>query len=213
MQKDAAKLAIRNYGFIKGRLAEGIVERLFVSLDIDAYPVGIEVKNPHIAKLRSNKKIKTQPIEKFEYGPDFLLCQHDKKDDMYNIFEIEVKFRKNSAVPVSELKKYKDPRIIFIFLDTKNFYCIENSDFQKIIKKSPTLKNIDFRDLSLLQNHPIFKFSRAQKNIIYAFSHLIKSSLNMFIEDKILSKEIKNNCQKLCLVDLKDNFNNLKDRP
>ncbi len=204
---DPAQLARRNYGFIKGRLAEGIVERLFFSLDIDVYPVGLEVKNPHIARLRSKGKIKTKPIEKFEHGPDFLLCQHNKKEDSYNLFEIEVKFRKSSYIDTSELKKYKDPSIIFVFLNKKNFYCIKNSEFQKILKTNKQLKILNFKDFSLLKNHSVFKFSRTQKNIIHAFSFLIEASLNKLENDKNLAKIIKKKCQNLCYIDLKNTFN------
>lgn len=203
VKNSPAKLVIRNYGFIKGRMAEGIIERLFCTLGMDVYPVGLEVKNPHIAALKSKGKIKTKPIEKFEYGPDFIICQHDKIDDMYNIFEIEVKFRKTGNVKITELKKYNDPKILFIFLDTKNVYCIENSEVQKIIKKDKNTKSLSFKKCLLLKDYPIFNFTRKQKNIIHAFSLLIEATLNQFRQDNELSKTIERECKNLCEIELK----------
>jgi len=186
-KKSPTNIAKRNYGFIKGRLAEGIAERLFYSLKMDVYPTGLEIKNPHIARLQAQGKIKTKPIEKFEYGPDFLICQHHKSNDTYSLFEVEIKFRAHSKIQTSELKKYKDPEIVFLFLDNKNFYCIKNSELQSKYKTDINFTTLYFSECSTLQNCKYFQFSEEEKNIIYAFTFLIKASLNQFENKKGLN--------------------------
>ena len=186
MTDDIFKRITYNYGFMKGRLAEAIVERLFITLGWEVYPVGFETKIPRIAQLVSAKKVKTKAIERFEYGPDFVVYNpHESHKE--KLHEIEVKFRKNSRISRSDLKHYKhNDDLLFLFLDKENIYCLRNGDKKHIGGKG----DIYFHQCELLLSHPAFSFNHEQRRIIRAFPTLLLASLNKFEKDTTVRKDV-----------------------
>ncbi len=182
--------ALINYNFMKGRLAEAIIERLFVSLGMDVYPVGFEAQLPRLARLKASGKLKPSAITKFEYGPDFIVCDNDPKNKGENeAFEVEVKFRSGSDINIFELRKYESQDLIFLFINKEKIYCIENKEIEKLPKHFIKTKNgknmpmVSFEDCILLEHHNRFRFNKKQRDKIRYFSALINASLNHFKEE------------------------------
>jgi hypothetical protein len=189
--------ALINYSFMKGRLAEAIIERLFISLGMDVYPVGFEAQLPRLARLKASGKLKSSAITKFEYGPDFIVCDNDINNKGENeAFEVEVKFRSGSNVSISELEKYDSESLIFLFINKENIYCIENKDIERLPRSDIELKNgkkipaISFDDCILLEHHNRFGFNRRQRDKVKYFSALINSSLNHFASESEVTKKL-----------------------
>ena len=72
---------------IKGRIAETLVEELFLSLRWNVFRYGMENTVPGIVKLL--KGVRSEVAETIKKMPDFII-QNPKTDE---VFFIEVKFR------------------------------------------------------------------------------------------------------------------------
>jgi len=191
------KEALINYNFMKGRLAEAIIERLFVSLGMDVYPVGFEQQLPRLARLKAAGKLKPSAISKFEYGPDFIVCDNDpKKTGNNQAFEVEVKFRSGGDINISELNKYESEDLLFLFINKERIYCLENKSIDNLPKHFITLKNgqkipmLSFEHCVQLEYHNRFIFNKAQREKIRYFSALINASLNHFKNEKMVKKDL-----------------------
>lgn len=187
-----------NYSFMKGRLAEAVVERLFVCLGYDVYPVGFEAKLPRIARLKSRGKVRARAIERFEYGPDFVICSNNKNDEgKYDLMEVEVKFRTDGFIDASVLDNYKDENIFFIFIDTNYIYCLKNGDRQYLPAHEITYGNGNaqrryaFKDCPRLADHRAFGLNDYQKSIVGVFEGLVANTFGVFHEDRNMRNQIK----------------------
>lgn len=213
MASDAAAIAIRNYSFIKGRLAEAIVERLFISLGMEVYPVGFEAQLPRVATLRAHGKIKTSAIRRFEYGPDFVVCAEQENPKTYALYEIEVKFRQNGKIDLQELNKYEDPDMYFILIDETGIYCLKKAAVSTLeiktveITKGRSAKGISFEQCPRLEDVKDFSFSRAQKNCITAFTGIVQASLGSFVSHGKFSKDLDEKYKGLIDLEIINEFN------
>ncbi|MBL7789393.1 MAG: hypothetical protein JNL75_06110 [Chitinophagales bacterium] len=103
------------YNYIKGKIAEHIVEQLFIALGIDVYRYGVEHTVPQLLSyMRKNK----QPNETshIRNNPDFII-RIPKTD---SIHFIEVKYRANGTISRKEIEEsYNYPPNTFIILVTK----------------------------------------------------------------------------------------------
>ncbi len=180
MKKNSADITLRSYSFLKGRLAEALIERLFITLGMEIYPVGFEAKLPRVAQLKSVGKIIPKAIERFEYGPDFIVCKKSDRDaDNYDLFQMEVKYRKTGKISISELLKYEDDSIYFLLLDRKHIYYLRKGDLNTRNKKT----SFDFTTCPRLRDLSVLCLSYEQKIIVNLFEKLIAATFDNFMED------------------------------
>ena len=124
-------------GMIKGRIAETLIEELFLSLEYNVFRYGMENTVPGIMKLL--KGVKTEVAHNIKRMPDFVI-QHPEKKDVYFI---EVKFRKDESFDIndSSLKNYPFENTYFIVVSKKHIKCITYKELQDGKVVSPTSKN------------------------------------------------------------------------
>ena len=119
---------------IKGRIAETLIEELFLALEFDVFRYGMENTVPGIIKLL--KGVRSEVADDIRRMPDFVV-KKDKK-----IFFIEVKFRANEEFRFSQLpKNYPYENAFFIIVSKKHIKCISYEELKKGKKITPTCKN------------------------------------------------------------------------
>ena len=121
---------------IKGRIAETLIEELFLSLKYNVFRYGMENTVPGIMELL--KGVKGDVATNIRRMPDFVI-QHPHNKDVYFI---EVKFRANEEFSIKDLPKdYPYENCYFIIVSKKHIKCITYSELKEGKEISPTSKN------------------------------------------------------------------------
>lgn len=124
-------------GMIKGRIAETLIEELFLTLGYNVFRYGMENTVPGIMKLL--KGVKTEVANDIRRMPDFVIQHPEKKD----IYFIEIKFRKDETFDINDksLKNYPYQNTYFIVVSKKHIKCITYGELEEGKVISPSSKN------------------------------------------------------------------------
>ena len=119
---------------IKGRIAETLIEELFLSLDYNVFRYGMENTVPGIMKLL--KGVRGDVATNIRRMPDFVI-QKGK-----DVFFIEIKFRKSEEFKKSDLSKdYPYENCYFIIVSKKRIKCITYAELMEGKEVTPKSKN------------------------------------------------------------------------
>ncbi|MCQ6963681.1 hypothetical protein [Methanolobus chelungpuianus] len=119
---------------IKGRIAETLVEELFLSLDYSVFRYGMENTVPGIMKLL--KGVRSDVATNIRRMPDFVIQKNDK------VFFIEVKFRKSEEFKFEELPEdYPYENCYFVIVSKKHIKCISYEELKNGKEITPTCHN------------------------------------------------------------------------
>ena len=136
------------YSMIKGRIAETLIQELFLSLGFNVFRYGMENTIPGIMDLL--KGVRSDVAQEIRRMPDFVIQNTESKD----VFFIEVKFRANGEFKTSDLPKdYPFTNAYIILVSKRHIKCLtvkELFDGQEI---TPDSKNY-------LANRPEFHMDR-----------------------------------------------------
>jgi len=118
----------KDFNMIKGRVAEALVEQLFLKMGFNVYRYGMENTIPSIMKLIKgvNKEVENV-IRKM---PDFVVQKNN------HTFFIEVKFRKEENFSIKDLKEdyynqeYPFPNAYFVIVSKKHIKCLSYKDLK-----------------------------------------------------------------------------------
>lgn len=146
------------YNMIKGRIAETLIEELFLSLGYDVFRYGMENTVPGITKLLMG--VRNEVADNIRRMPDFVVKRGDK------VFFVEVKFRASEIFSIKDLpENYPFENCYFIVVSKKHIKCITYGELKKGEKITPEDKKylgnreefdlnkkiiIDFCDFALL---------------------------------------------------------------
>ena len=123
-------------GMIKGRIAETLIEELFLSLKYNVFRYGMENTVPGIMKLL--KGVRSDVADDIRRMPDFVV-QHPETKDVYFI---EVKFRASEEFAFKDLpKNYPFENAYFILVSKKRIKCITYEELQQEKKVTLASKN------------------------------------------------------------------------
>lgn len=121
-------------GMIKGRIAETLIEELFLSLGYNVYRYGMENTVPGIMGLL--KGVRSDVATNIRRMPDFVI-QKEKQ-----VFFIEVKFRSSEEFSLKDLPKdYPYENCYFIVVSKNHIKCINYQELQEGKKITPKSKN------------------------------------------------------------------------
>lgn len=124
------------YSMIKGRIAETLIEELFLSLGFNIFRYGMENTVPGVGKLL--KGVKNDVATNIRRMPDFVV-QHPKSKDVYFV---EVKFRRSESFKKSNLSEdYPYKNCYFIIVSKKHIKCITYTELMNGEEVSPESKN------------------------------------------------------------------------
>lgn len=123
-------------GMIKGRIAEALIEELFLALNYNVFRYGMENTVPGIMELL--KGVRSDVADNIRRMPDFVIQKRDKKE----VFFIEVKFRANEMFNISNLDNdYPYENCYFIVVSKKHIKCITYSELKNGGEITPRTRN------------------------------------------------------------------------
>lgn len=113
------------YNMIKGRIAETLIQELFLSLGYNVFRYGMENTIPGIMELL--KGVRSDVAQEIKRMPDFVM-QNPKTKDVYFV---EVKFRANGEFKFKDLpKNYPYENAYIILVSKKHIKCITFEELQ-----------------------------------------------------------------------------------
>ena len=124
------------YNMIKGRIAETLIQELFLTLKYNVFRYGMENTIPGIMELL--KGVKSEVAEEIKRMPDFVI-QNPKTNE---VFFIEVKFRASEKFSFKDLpKNYAWENAYIIIVSKKHIKCITYHELQAGEEITPTSRN------------------------------------------------------------------------
>lgn len=124
------------YNMIKGRIAETLIQELFLQLKYNVFRYGMENTIPGIMDLL--KGVKSEVADEIKRMPDFVV-QNPKTGEVYFI---EVKFRAAEKFTFSDLpKNYAWENVYIILVSKKHIKCITYQELKAGKEISPESKN------------------------------------------------------------------------
>jgi len=124
------------YGMIKGRIAETLIQELFLSLDYNVFRYGMENTIPGIMELL--KGVRSDVAQHIRRMPDFVV-QNPKTKEVYFI---EVKFRASGQFNLTDLPKdYPYTNAFIIVVSKKHIRCLTVSELLSGKEITPTSHN------------------------------------------------------------------------
>lgn len=124
------------YNMIKGRIAETLIQELFLSLGYNVFRYGMENTIPGIMELL--KGVKTEVADEIRRMPDFVV-QNPKNSSVYFV---EVKFRKSGVFRLNDLPKdYPYNNAYIIIVSKRHIKCITVQELKDGKEITATSKN------------------------------------------------------------------------
>lgn len=127
-----------NYRFnmIKGRIAETLIQELFLSLSYNVFRYGMENTIPGIMELL--KGVKSEVANEIRRMPDFVI-QNPNNNEVYFV---EVKFRASGTFSRKDLPKdYAWGNAFIILVSKKHIKCVTFEELEAGAEITPTSKN------------------------------------------------------------------------
>lgn len=124
------------FNLIKGRIAETIVEELFLKLGFNVFRFGMENTIPGIMELL--KGVKDEVATEIKRMPDFVIHKDGKAHF------IEVKFRASESLKLNDIDKkgdYPFQNALFVLVSKKHIKCISYEELAKNKEITPTCQN------------------------------------------------------------------------
>ncbi len=124
------------YGMIKGRIAETLVQELFLALGYSVFRYGMENTIPGIMELL--KGVRTDVANEIRRMPDFVV-QNPKNEDVYFV---EVKFRASEEFSLKDLPKdYPYRNAYIILVSKKHIKCVTVGELEAGEQITPASRN------------------------------------------------------------------------
>lgn len=125
-----------HYNMIKGRIAETLIQELYLSLGYNVFRYGMENTIPGIMELL--KGVRSDVALEIRRMPDFVM-QNPKTKDVYFI---EVKFRASGEFKLKDLdKNYPYSNAYIVLVSKRHIKCITVDELREGKEISPTSNN------------------------------------------------------------------------
>jgi len=121
---------------IKGRIAETLIEELFLKLNYNVFRYGMENTVPGIMKLL--KGVRGDVATNIRRMPDFVI----QNPNTNKVYFIEIKFRASEEFSLKDLSKnYPYENCYFIVVSKKHIKCITYEELKEGKEISPSSRN------------------------------------------------------------------------
>jgi hypothetical protein len=135
LQPDYLTKNWNRHNMIKARIAETLVEELFLSMEWGVFRYGMENTIPGVMKLL--KGVRSDVAENIKRMPDFVV-----QDKNRNVFFIEVKFRASEQFSINDLPKdYPYENAYIILVSKKHIKCITVQELREGKEITPSTRN------------------------------------------------------------------------
>jgi hypothetical protein len=142
------------YNMIKGRIAETLIQELFLSLGYNVFRYGMENTIPGIMELL--KGVRNDVASQIRRMPDIVNQNPESKE----VYFVEVKFRANGELCFKDLpKNYPYENAYFILVSKKHIKCITYQELKEGKEITATSRNyLGSRKEFYLQKEVIIDF-------------------------------------------------------
>ncbi len=124
------------YGMIKGRIAETLIQELFLSLGFNVFRYGMENTIPGIMELL--KGVRSDVALEIKRMPDFVMQDPRNK----NVYFVEVKFRASGEFRQKDLpKNYPYENAYIILVSKKHIKCLTAKELAEGKEITPVSHN------------------------------------------------------------------------
>ncbi len=124
------------YGMIKGRIAETLIQELFLTLGYNVFRYGMENTIPGIMELL--KGVRSDVAQEIRRMPDFVM-QNPKTKDVYFV---EVKFRASGEFRFKDLpKNYPYTNAFIVLVSKRHIKCITVAELEQGKEITPSSQN------------------------------------------------------------------------
>lgn len=124
------------YGMIKGRIAETLIQELFLSLGYNVFRYGMENTIPGIMELL--KGVRSDVAQEIRRMPDFVIQNPTTKD----VYFVEVKFRASGEFKSKDLPKdYPYTNAYIILVSKKHIKCLTVQELLDGKEMTPESRN------------------------------------------------------------------------
>lgn len=124
------------YGMIKGRIAETLVEELFLSLNFNVFRYGMENTIPGVMELL--KGVRSDVAQEIRRMPDFVIQDNRNK----NVYFVEVKFRASGTFAYDDLpKNYPYENAYIVLVSKRHIKCASVEELKKGEEINPQSRN------------------------------------------------------------------------
>lgn len=124
------------YGMIKGRIAETLIQELFLSLGYNVFRYGMENTIPGIMELL--KGVRSDVAQEIRRMPDFVIQNPTTKD----VYFVEVKFRASGEFKAKDLPKdYPYTNAYIILVSKKHIKCLTVQELLDGKEMTPESRN------------------------------------------------------------------------
>lgn len=124
------------YNMIKGRIAETLIQELFLSLGYNVFRFGMENTIPGIMELL--KGVRSDVAQEIRRMPDFVMQNPNTKD----VYFIEVKFRTSGEFTLKDLpKNYPYENAYIVLVSKKHIKCITVKELLEGKEITPESRN------------------------------------------------------------------------
>ncbi len=124
------------YGMIKGRIAETLIQELFLSLGYNVFRYGMENTIPGIMELL--KGVRSDVAQEIRRMPDFVIQNPNSKE----VYFIEVKFRASGEFRAKDLpKNYPYINAYIILVSKKHIKCLTVEELNNGSEITPETRN------------------------------------------------------------------------
>lgn len=121
---------------IKGRIAEALIEELFLALKYNVFRYGMENTVPGVMKLL--RGVRSDVANDIRRMPDFVI----QNTNTNGVYFIEVKFRASEEFSIKDIpKNYPYENCYFIIVSKKHIKCISYNELKKGEEITPNSKN------------------------------------------------------------------------
>ncbi|GAA4736428.1 hypothetical protein [Flavisolibacter ginsenosidimutans] len=124
------------YGMIKGRIAETLIQELFLALKYNVFRYGMENTIPGIMELL--KGVRSDVATQIRRMPDFVIQQPKTNE----VFFVEVKFRANGCFSMNDLPdNYPYDNAYIILVSKRHIKCLSVVDLKRGKEITPDCRN------------------------------------------------------------------------
>ncbi len=124
------------YAMIKGRIAETLIQELFLSLGFNVFRYGMENTIPGIMELL--KGVRSDVAKDIRRMPDFVIQDPKTK----SVHFVEVKFRSNGCFSLKDLpKNYPYQNALIVLVSKKHIKCISVEELNNDYTITPKSNN------------------------------------------------------------------------
>lgn len=144
---------------IKGRVAETIIQELFLAHGFNVFHYGMERSVPGIAQL--TRRTEGEVKRRIQSMPDFVV--QDPRNNRLHF--VEVKYRASGQFSIDDIKgEYPWPHAYFIIVSKEHIKCLTYKQLQGGKRIEPTCNNLLIKRVDLgLDRELIVQFGQVAK--------------------------------------------------